>query len=223
MQIEQMPIGELTPYAKNAKKHPKAQVEQIAESIRQFGMDDPIAVWGPDNLVVEGHGRLLACKKLGMDTVPVIRLDHLTDEQRRAYTLAHNKLTMNTDFNPDMLDEWRWMCMPTVAELSKVVNDLKPEIAQVAERVEAHSSLIAKLETEQKEQGRLVVAVEKLANGMDSMKEKIVELSGNVKRMDCRMTDIEQKPAKRWDGLVEKMLLTGAAGLVGYFLSKIGM
>lgn len=105
MQIVQMPIGELTPYAKNAKKHPKAQVEQIAESIRQFGMADPIAVWGEDNTVVEGHGRLLACKKLGMETVPVIRLDHLTDEQRRAYTLAHNKLTMNTDFNIDMLDE----------------------------------------------------------------------------------------------------------------------
>ena len=102
---EQLPIGALTLYEKNAKKHPKEQVQQIVDSIREFGMNDPIAVWGPTNLIVEGHGRLLACKKLGIKTVPVIRLDHLTDEQRRAYTLAHNKTTMNSDFDLDLLQE----------------------------------------------------------------------------------------------------------------------
>ncbi len=85
MQIDQMPIGNIRPYEKNAKKHPKEQVQQIVDSIREFGMNDPIAVWGSTNLIVEGHGRLLACKKLGIETVPIIRLDHLTDEQRRAY------------------------------------------------------------------------------------------------------------------------------------------
>mgnify|MGYP001426141273 CR=1 FL=1 len=102
---EQLPVGSLTPYEKNAKKHPSEQVQQIVDSIRQFGMNDPIAVWGPTNLIVEGHGRLLACKKLGIKTVPVIRLDHLSEEQRKAYALAHNKLTMNSDFDFDMLTD----------------------------------------------------------------------------------------------------------------------
>lgn len=65
-------------------------------------MNDPIAVWH-ENVIVEGHGRLLACKELGIETVPVIRLDHLTDEQRKAYCLVHNKLTMNTDFDMELL------------------------------------------------------------------------------------------------------------------------
>lgn len=103
LKIKYMPIDELTPYEGNAKIHDKQQVEQIAESIRQFGFADPIAVWGEDNTVIEGHGRLLAAQKLGMDKVPVIRLDSLTDEQRRAYTLIHNQLTMNSGFNADML------------------------------------------------------------------------------------------------------------------------
>ena len=101
---ERLPIGALTPYEKNAKKHPKEQVQTIIDSIREFGMLDPIGVWGPTNLIVEGHGRLLACKKLGHKTVPVIRLDRLTDEQRRAYALVHNKTTMNSDFDTDLLN-----------------------------------------------------------------------------------------------------------------------
>lgn len=68
-------------------------------------MNDPIAVWGKDNLIVEGHGRLEALKQLGYNEVDCIRLDHLTDEERKAYTLAHNKLTMNTDFDFDILNE----------------------------------------------------------------------------------------------------------------------
>lgn len=97
--IEYIDIDRLSPYVKNAKKHPEWQVEQICESIKQFGMNDPIAVWGNKYEIVEGHGRLLACKKLGFTAVPVIRLDYLSDDQRRAYGLVHNKLTMNTDFD----------------------------------------------------------------------------------------------------------------------------
>ena len=66
-------------------------------------MNDPIALW-KDNIIIEGHGRLLACQELGMDEVPVIRLDDLTDDERKAYTLVHNKLTMNTDFDIDLLN-----------------------------------------------------------------------------------------------------------------------
>lgn len=103
LEIEYMSIGELKPYENNAKLHPKEQVEQIKNSISQFGMNDPIAISSKDNIIIEGHGRLLACKELGMKSVPVIRLDHLNEEQRKAYTLAHNKLTMNTGFDMDKL------------------------------------------------------------------------------------------------------------------------
>lgn len=104
---DMMRTSELVPYAGNAKRHPEWQVSQIASSIRAFGFNDPVAVWrdvAGHWVVVEGHGRLLAARELGMSEVPVIRLDHLDDEARRAYTLAHNKLTMNTDFDAQMLD-----------------------------------------------------------------------------------------------------------------------
>lgn len=102
LKIEYVEIDSIKPYKNNAKLHPEEQIEQIKKSIEQFGMDDPIGVWGDE--IVEGHGRLIACKELGMKEVPIIRLDHLTDEERKAYTLAHNKLTMNSDFDFEILD-----------------------------------------------------------------------------------------------------------------------
>ena len=103
LKIEYVDINSIKPYKSNAKLHPKEQIEQIKKSIEQFGMDDPIGIW--KNEIVEGHGRLIACKELGYTEVPIIRLDHLTDEERKAYTLAHNKLTMNSDFDLDILNE----------------------------------------------------------------------------------------------------------------------
>lgn len=105
MEIIKLKIGDIKPYEKNAKTHPKEQIEQIKKSIEQFGMNDPIAIWGDENLIVEGHGRLEALKELGYDEVECIRLDHLTDEERKAYTLTHNKLTMNSDFDFDILND----------------------------------------------------------------------------------------------------------------------
>lgn len=102
--IEVLKIKDLKPYAKNAKKHPKKQIEKIANSIEAFGMNDPIGIWGKDNLIVEGHGRLEALKQLGYDEVPCIRLDHMTDEERRAYTLAHNKVA-ESEWDFDLLNE----------------------------------------------------------------------------------------------------------------------
>ena len=103
LKIEYMPIGELKPYAGNAKLHPAEQVEQIKKSIQEFGMNDPIAIW-KNGEIIEGHGRLIAATELGLDVVPVIRLDSLTDEQRRAYSLIHNKINMNTGFDKDLLE-----------------------------------------------------------------------------------------------------------------------
>lgn len=105
MKIITIPIENITPYENNAKVHTETQIKQIKNSIEQFGMNDPIAIWGDENIIVEGHGRLEALKQLGYEEVDCIRLDHLTDEERRAYTLAHNKLTMNTDFDFAKLQE----------------------------------------------------------------------------------------------------------------------
>ena len=101
LKIEYVKLSEIKPYKGNAKTHPKEQVEQIKKSINEVGFNDPIGVWHGE--IVEGHGRYMAAQELGLDTVPVIRLDRLTDEQRRAYTLIHNKLTMNSDFDFDIL------------------------------------------------------------------------------------------------------------------------
>lgn len=91
LKIEYVSIDSLTPYEKNARKHEDFDVNFIKNSIKEFGMCDPIGVWGKNNIIVEGHGRLMALKELGYTEVPVIRLDHLNDEQRRAYSLAHNR------------------------------------------------------------------------------------------------------------------------------------
>lgn len=104
--VKMVPTDELVPYAGNAKEHPDWQIGQIAASIKQFGFDDPVGVWhDPEGrpVIVEGHGRVLAAKELGIEQVPTIALDHLDDEGRRAYTLAHNKLTTNTGYDADVL------------------------------------------------------------------------------------------------------------------------
>ena len=107
LNVETVSTADLIPYAGNAKEHPDWQVRQIVESIKRFGFNDPIGVWHDADgqpIIVEGHGRVLAAKELGIDEVPVISLDHLDDEGRRAYTLVHNQLTTNTGFNLDALD-----------------------------------------------------------------------------------------------------------------------
>lgn len=102
LRVEYVPTEDLVPYAGNAKEHPEWQVGEISESIKQFGFSDPIGAWHDPQgraLIVEGHGRLLAAEELGMETVPVMWLDHLDDDGRRAYGLAHNQLTMNTGWD----------------------------------------------------------------------------------------------------------------------------
>lgn len=101
LKVEYVDIDTIKPYKNNAKLHPKEQIEQIKKSIENFGMNDPVGIW--NNEIVEGHGRILACKELGYKQIPVIKLDHLTDEERKSYIIAHNKLTMNSDFDIDIL------------------------------------------------------------------------------------------------------------------------
>ena len=104
LKIEYIPTNQLKPYIRNAKQHTPKQIQQIMDSIQLFGMSDPIGIW-KHNQVIEGHGRLLACQKLGFETIPVVRLDHLTDQQRRAYGIVHNSITMETGFDIDILNQ----------------------------------------------------------------------------------------------------------------------
>ena len=91
LKIEYIAVEDLKPYEKNNKKHEDFDIGEIAKSISKYEMIDPVGIWGKDNTIVEGHGRVLACKQLGIDKVPCIRLDHLTNEQRREYAIVHNK------------------------------------------------------------------------------------------------------------------------------------
>ena len=91
LRIVYLPPGELTPYENNARRHAEDDLATIRASIEKFGFRDPIGIWGDKNIIVEGHGRQLVALEMGMDSVPCVRLDDMTDEQRRAYSLAHNK------------------------------------------------------------------------------------------------------------------------------------
>lgn len=102
MQIEKIKVSDIKGYEYNAKLHPQSQVEQIKQSIADFGFNDPIAI-DENNVIIEGHGRFKAIQQMGWTEVECIRLPHMDEQQKKAYILAHNKLTMNTDFDPDML------------------------------------------------------------------------------------------------------------------------
>lgn len=105
LDIEYLKIGDINEYENNARRHEEADVHAIAKSIDTFGFSDPIGVWGKDNTIVEGHGRYLAALELGLTEIPVIRLDHLSDEERRAYALAHNKTAELSEWDFGKLEE----------------------------------------------------------------------------------------------------------------------
>lgn len=101
-QIKWESVDKLIPYAKNARTHSDEQVAQIAGSIKEFGFNNPVLV-DKDNSVIAGHGRLMAARKLGMDKVPVVELNHLTESQRKAYVLADNRIALNSGWDTSML------------------------------------------------------------------------------------------------------------------------
>lgn len=102
MKIQQVSVEKLIPFARNSRTHSDKQVAEIVASIKEFGWTNPILVDG-DKGIIAGHGRLLAARKLGMDTVPVIELAHLTETQKRAYVIADNKLALNADWDNQLL------------------------------------------------------------------------------------------------------------------------
>lgn len=114
--IELLALDALTPYDKNARLHTRVQIEKIAKSIAAFGFNNPILI-DSDQGIIAGHGRLEAAKFLGLESVPVIRLDHLSDKERRAYILADNRLADLSQWDEELLGQ-------EVAELQEAELDL---------------------------------------------------------------------------------------------------
>lgn len=145
LKIEYLPIKALKPYEKNTRKHQKKDVDNIARSIEKYGMCDAIGIWGEQNIIVEGHGRMLACKQLGMTEVPCVRLDHLTDEQRREYAIAHNATAELSEWDLDILpDELAELDLGDFdfefgiedeEEETEIVEDEAPEVDEDAEPI----------------------------------------------------------------------------------------
>jgi ParB family transcriptional regulator, chromosome partitioning protein len=97
-----VPVASLVPYARNSRTHSSAQVDKIAASIREFGFLNPIIVDG-QNGIIAGHGRVMAAQKLGLEALPVIEANHLTEAQRRAYVIADNRLALDAGWDNEML------------------------------------------------------------------------------------------------------------------------
>jgi hypothetical protein len=104
VEIVQLKITDIKPYDKNAKIHNSDQIQHLMNSIKKYGFSVPVGVSGKDNVIVHGHGRWLAAKKLGLKEIPCVRLDHLSEEQQKAYRLADNSTAMMTGFDFDKLD-----------------------------------------------------------------------------------------------------------------------
>ena len=115
LQIEQIPVSNLRAYTKNAKAHPEKQVQQIAASIKEFGFNNPILI-DENNEIIAGHGRLEAAKIMQLAEVPIIRLSHLSEVQKRAYRLADNKISENGGWNENLL-------RLEIAEFETICND----------------------------------------------------------------------------------------------------
>jgi len=102
MRIKQVKIADLKPYSRNARTHSPKQVEEIARSIKVFGFTNPVLI-DQNNMIIAGHGRVMGAKELGMEEVPTIRIEHLSESEKRAYILADNKLAEKSGWDKEIL------------------------------------------------------------------------------------------------------------------------
>ncbi len=136
--LEHLAPGLLRPFARNARTHSNKQIRQIAESIKRFGFTNPILI-DCDHTIIAGHGRVEAAKLLAMETVPCLRIDHLSAAERRAYVIADNKLALNAGWDEELLaDELQWLLSEdsgidvnltgfSIAEIDQLIDGQTPE------------------------------------------------------------------------------------------------
>lgn len=132
---------ELTPYEGNARKHAPEDIDQIKASIEADGFLDPIGIWGDQNIIVEGHGRQIAAKELGLESVPCIRLDHLTDTQRRDYAIRHNRTAELSGWDFGKLEE-------EIARLEIEGSDIRNLFDEINEAIPTPESIDSIIEDE---------------------------------------------------------------------------
>lgn len=212
MQIIKIKMADIMPYENNVKLHPKEQIEQIKKSIVDFGNNDPIAV-DENNVIIEEHGRYEALKELGYEEAECIVLTGLTEDQKNAYRLVHNKLTMNSDFDMKGLEE----------ELNKINMDLtafdfdpfnmdeeeKEIIEDEAPEVDEENEPITKL-GDIWELGR-----HRLMCG-DSTDKATVELLMNGKKADMVFTDPPYNMSDNLSGFVSDEMKTRLDKIVDF-------
>ena len=132
LKVEYLSPEDLTPYDKNTRKHAPDDIEAIKKSIIEDGFNDPIGIWGENNIIVEGHGRQMAALELHLDRVPVIRLDHLTDKQRREYAIRHNRTAELSDWDFSTLEEEMAQLALEGQELSEL-NFVFPDMDEISD------------------------------------------------------------------------------------------
>ena len=165
-------IKELKPYKKNAKKHNKEQVEQIANSIKEFGFTQPVII-DKNNEVVAGHGRILGAKKAGLKQVPTVMLESLTEEQIKAYRLVDNKLN-ESEWDFGLLDE----------ELGVLSEDIDMELFEFDENVDlTEEEQKKKVEFEVKKENKIIITCKTKRQTEDLYKRLIEEGYSCTKRI----------------------------------------
>lgn len=171
LNIVYKPIKELKPYKKNAKKHSKEQVEQIANSIKEFGFTQPVII-DKHNSVVAGHGRILGAKKAGLKQVPTVCLEELTEEQIKAYRLVDNKLN-ESEWDYSLLDE----------ELENLTEDIDMNLFgfDLAEEIEQEE--VEKVEFEVKKENKIIITCKTKRQTEDLYKRLIEEGYSCTKRI----------------------------------------
>lgn len=210
LKIEYLKVKDLKPYEKNTRKHKDLDIDNIAKSIDKYGFNDPIGIW-KENIIIEGHGRLEAAKKLGFNKVPCIRLDHLTDEERREYAIAHNATAELSEWDTDFLAEelaeidlsgfdFDFGIDADAEEETEIVEDEsisteEDEIPEVEEDVEPTTKMG---DVWQLGSHRLVCG--------DSTNAETVEKLMNDKTADCVFTDPPYGMKKESDGVLNDNL-----------------
>ena len=169
LSIEYIDVNKLKPYEKNCKIHTDKQIRHIAASIEQFGFNDPLGIWSDDNIILEGNGRLEAMRLLGMKMAPCIRLEHMSDNERKAYIISHNHLNLQTGFDEKEL----------LLQLEELQNNMNLESLGI--EAEEYISKLTKLEKKELKPYR---QVHYLISLDVNKHDKVVEIIEKLKDME---------------------------------------
>lgn len=206
LNIEIISVDELKEYENNVKLHPKEQIEQIKKSISNFNMIDPIGI-DENNVIIEGHGRLEACKELGYKEVPCIRLTHLNEEQKNAYRLIHNQLTMNSGFDLQGLKDELDKITIDMSDFSFDLTEIQNEISKLNDKEKEiiEDDVPEVKETSVKRGDIYILGNHRLMCG-DSTSSDDVEKLMNGSKADLVFTDPPYGMKKECDGVLNDNL-----------------